>query len=95
MNISTEKLFLLFRDMRRLFPTTSIEEFGEIINQEGYWDTRTRINIQSESVNELRKMWYGKGISQIKELWNLFRSNQFYKVVDKDIRQIARKYKNQ
>ena len=66
MNISTEKLFLLFRDMRKLFPTTSIEEFGEIINQEGYWDTRTRINIQSESVNELRKMWYGKGISQIK-----------------------------
>jgi|TARA_B100000959_G_C14528961_1_gene438679 hypothetical protein len=95
MNISTEKLFLLFRDMRKLFPTTSIEEFGEIINQEGYWDTRTRINIQSESVNELRKMWYGKGISQIKELWNLFRSNQFYKVVDKDIRQIARKYKSQ
>ena len=81
--------------MRKLFPTTSIEEFGEIINQEGYWDTRTRINIQSESVNELRKMWYGKGISQIKELWNLFRSNQFYKVVDKDIRQIARKYKSQ
>ena len=95
MNVSTEKLFLLFRDMRKLFPTTSIEEFGEIINQEGYWDTRTRINIQSESVNELRKMWYGKGISQIKELWNLFRSNQFYKVVDKDIRQIARKYKSQ
>ena len=93
--ITTEELFILFRDIKRLFPSTSIEDFSEIIEEDGYWDARQRTNIQMESYDELKRMWFGKGISQMKNLWHLFTTNQFYQVIDKDLINLSQKYKSQ
>ena len=93
LEVSTEELFCLYRDLRRIFPSTTIEDFGEIVEDEGYWETRQRINIQTDSVNELRKMWVGKGIFRIRELWKYFTTNQFNKVIDKDLIKLSKRYK--
>ena len=93
MNISTEELFVLFQDIRRLFPNTSLEDFEEIIEQDGYWDTRTRTNIQTESINNLKGMWFGKGLSKVKELWHLFKSNQIGQIIDKEIIKLSKQYR--
>jgi len=93
LEVSTEGLFCLYRDLRRIFPSTTIEDFGEIVEDEGYWDTRQRIDIQTDSVNELRKMWSGKGISQMRELWNYFTTNKFNKVIDRDLIRLSKRYK--
>jgi hypothetical protein len=94
MKISTEQLFVLYRDIRRLFPNTTIDDFSEIIDQDGYWDTRQRTNIQTESFTALKKMWFGKGVSHIKKLWNLFTTNQFQDIVDKDLIRLSRLFRS-
>jgi len=91
--VSSENLFVLFRDMRKLFPQTTIEEFEEIIDQDGYYDTRQRMNIQSDSINEIRGMWYGRGFHRVKELWDYFTTNRFHEIIDADLYKLSKLYK--
>ena len=93
MKITTEELFVLYRDMTRLFPNTTIEDFSEIIEQDGYWDTKTRINIQKQSFKELQSLWFEKGFSQIKHLWHLFTTNRIHEIIDNDLLKISKIHK--
>ena len=61
MKITTEELFVLYRDMIRLFPNTTIEDFSEIIEQDGYWDTKTRINIRNNPLKNYNHCGLKKG----------------------------------
>ncbi|OUX33103.1 MAG: hypothetical protein CBE24_02670 [bacterium TMED264] len=91
-SVSTEELFMLFQDVKRLFPKTDIDDFGEIIEQDGYWDTLQRIKIQKDSFEELCNNWNGKGFSHIKRLYQLYKRNQLHKNVDKDLLRLSRIY---
>ena len=93
MKITTEELFVLYRDLTRLFPNTTIEDFSEIIEQDGYWDTKTRINIQKQSFKELQSLWFEKGFSQIKYLWHLFTTNRIHEIIDNDLLKISKIHK--
>tara|TARA_S200000501_G_scaffold252946_1_gene237033 strand:- start:9124 stop:9432 length:309 start_codon:yes stop_codon:yes gene_type:complete len=94
MKITTEELFVLYRDLRRLFPKTTIEDFSDIIEEEGYWDTKTRINIQKESLENLKTMWFEKGIPQVKKLWQLFTTNRINQIVDNDLITLSKIHKD-
>ena len=93
MNVSSEQLFLLYRDMIRIFPNTSIDDYADIILEDGYWDTRTIINIQTESLEEIENLWFSKGISYLRKQWYSFRENKFQHNVDKDLLKLSKLYK--
>ena len=47
--VTTEMLLDLYEEMNDLYPDTTLKEFEEIIQMDGYWDTKTRLSIARET----------------------------------------------
>ena len=47
--VTTEMLLNLYKEMNDLYPDTTLKEFEEIIQMDGYWDTKTRLSIVRET----------------------------------------------
>jgi len=69
--VTTKMLVDLYREMYDLFPNTNIEEFEEIIIEDGYWDTRARLSINRETNHWLDNIG---GRDKLKELYSEFRN---------------------
>ena len=52
--ITFEQILDLYERVKRLFPRTTIEEYEDIILNEGYWDLYAKIGIQ-ENFNTMLK----------------------------------------
>jgi hypothetical protein len=53
--ITLDMLLDLYLDMKKLYPRTTIDEFIDIISDDGYWDTKTRLSINTETHRWLKK----------------------------------------
>ena len=73
-SISTDELYDLYERTKSLFPKTTINDFIDEVDDGGYWDMLTRIDIQEEFSSELVKRWGGK--SHLREKYDLYKKGQ-------------------
>ena len=82
--LTIEMVLDLYLDMKKLYPRTTLDEFLEVIVDEGYWDTKTRLSINTETERWLKKIG-GK-----ERLKNLYRQHELGNLGKKQSLQLKR-----
>jgi len=72
--ITFEQILDLYERVKRLFPRTTIEEYEDIILNEGYWDLYAKIGIQENFDTMLKKRWGGNGKHYLQRKYSDFLS---------------------
>ena len=69
--VTTEMLLKLLLEMKTLYPDTTIKEFEDMIQMDGYWDTETRIKIARETEHWLDNIG---GRDKLKNLYQEYKN---------------------
>ena len=73
-------LLNLYQEMYDLYPDTSLKEFEEIIQMDGYWDTKTRLSIARETEHWLDNIG---GRERLKLLYRQFKNGTLGNKINK------------
>ena len=79
-NISEETLWEM---IKFLYPNLTLDDFYEVLEVEGWYDTVTRININLKDRYELIQKYGGDGLGRYREIYEEFKSGELDKRIER------------
>ena len=73
----------LWEMIKFLYPNLTLDEFYEVLEVEGWYDTVTRININLKNRYEMMEKYGGDGLGRYRELYREFKSGELDRRIER------------